>query len=70
MLRLALHRQGQSSQVCTRCHAMACCGSLLVLPSGVTLGSRPTVRTLSPPTVSRQGFLPAPHDQVSTLGAR
>ena len=70
MLRFALHRQGQSSQVSTCGHAMACRGSLLVLPSGVRLGSRPTVRTLSPATDSRQGFLPAPHDQVFTLGVR
>jgi len=70
MVRFALHRQGQSSHVCTRCYAMACRGSLLVLQGGVRLGSRPTVRTLPPATDSRQGFLPAPHDQVSTLGVR
>jgi hypothetical protein len=70
MLRFALHRQGQNSQVCTRCHAIPCRGSLLVLPNSVGLGYRPTVRLLPPSTNRRKGFLPALNDRVPTLGVR
>ena len=65
MLRFALHRQGQNSQVSTRCHGMPCRGSLLVLPNSVGLGYRPTGLNLQPSTDSRKGFLPALHDRVS-----
>jgi hypothetical protein len=68
MLRFALHRQGQSSQVCTRCHATACRGSTLVLPNRVGLGYRPTGLDAQPSTDRRQGFLPALDGRVSTLG--
>jgi hypothetical protein len=70
MLRFALHRQGQNSQVCTRCHAMACPGSLLVPPNSVGLGYRPTGLNVRPSTDRRKGFLPALNDRVSTLGQR
>jgi hypothetical protein len=42
VLRFALHRQGQNSQVSARCHGMPCRSSLLVLPNSVGLGYRPT----------------------------
>ena len=38
VLRFALHRQDQNSQVSTRCHGMPCRGSTLVLPNSVGLG--------------------------------
>ena len=66
--RFALHRQGQSSHVCTRWRAMACRGSLLVLPHRAGLGYRPTERDVSPSTDRRKGFLPALSDGVCTSG--
>jgi len=68
MLRLALHRQGQNSQVSTRCHGMPC--------RGLTLVTAKQCRAwLSPNRPERicfhrqaEGFLPARNDQVSTLG--
>ena len=68
VLRFALHRQGQNSQVSTRCHGMPCRGSLLVLPNSAELGYRPTDLNVSPSTDRRKGFLPARNDRVSTLG--
>ena len=68
MLRFALHRQGQNSQVSTRCHAMACRGSVLVLPDSAGLDSRPTGLNVRPSTDRRKGFLPALKGPVSTLG--
>ena len=70
VLRFALHRQGQNSQVSTRCHAMPCRGSLLVLPNSVGLGYRRAGLNVQPSTDRRKGFLPALHDRVSTLGVR
>ena len=70
MLRFALHRQGQNSQVSTRCHAMACRGSLLVLPNSVGLGYRRAGLNVQPSTDRRKGFLPALGDRVSTLAIR
>jgi hypothetical protein len=66
VLRFALHRQGQNSQVSARCHAMPCRGSLLVLPNSVGLGYRPTGLNVQPSTDRRNGFLPALNDRVST----
>jgi len=68
MLRFALHRQGQSSQVSTRCHAMAFRGLTLVLPSSAGFGYRPTGLNVRPSTDRRKGFLPALKGPVSTLG--
>jgi hypothetical protein len=68
MLRFALHRQGQSSQVSTRCHATACSGSTLVLPNRVGLGYRPTGLNAQPSTARGHGFLPTLDGRVSTLG--
>src|ERR1035437_2445949 len=70
VLRFALHRQGQNSQVSTRCHAMPCRGSLLVLPNSVRLGYRRAGLNVQPSTDRRKGFLPALNDWVSTLGVR
>jgi hypothetical protein len=67
MLRFALHRQGQSSQVCTRRHGMRCSGLTLVLPNRVGPGYRPTGLNAQPSTHRRKGFLPALNDRVSTL---
>src|SRR5664280_2352869 len=67
VLRFALHRQGQNSQVSTRCHGIACRSSLLVLPNSVGLGYRPTGLNVQPSTDRRKGFLPALNDRVSTL---
>jgi len=64
----ALHRHGQDSHVCTRCHAMAARGLTLVPPNSAGLGYRPTDLNLSPSTDRRRGFLPARNDRVSTLG--
>ena len=68
MCRFALGRQGQSSHVAARCRAMACRGSLLVLPHSAGLGYRPTDPNVSPSTDRAKGFLPAGNDRVSTLG--
>jgi hypothetical protein len=68
VLRFALHRQGQNSQVSTRCHGMPCRGLTLVLPNSAGLGYRPTGLNVSPSTDWRKGFLPALNGQVSTLG--
>ena len=65
MLRLALHRPSQDSQVAARRHAMA--RSLLVLPNSVGLGDRPTDLNVHPVTDSRKGFLPARNDRVFTV---
>ena len=65
VLRFALHRQGQDSQVCTRCHGMPWRSSLLVLPNSVGLGYRPTGWNVQPSTGGRKGFLPALDDRVS-----
>ena len=70
MLRFAPHRQGQNSQVATRCHGMPCRGSLLVLPNSVGLGYRPTGLNVQPSTDRQKGFLPALNDRVSTPGVR
>jgi hypothetical protein len=70
VLRFALHRQGQNSQVSTRCHGKPCRGSLLVLLNGAGFGYRPTRRKLSPSTDRQKGLLPALKDQVSTLGKK
>jgi len=70
MLRFALHRQGQNSQVSTRCHGMYCRGLTLILPSGVGLGYRPTGLNVEPSTDKRKGFLPSLNGRVSTLGVR
>jgi hypothetical protein len=70
VLRFALHRQGQSSHVCTRWHAMAGPRSLLVPPNGAGLGDRPKDLNVSPCTDRRKVFLPAPGDRVSTLEIR
>ena len=68
MSRFALHRQGQNSHVCTRCRAMACHGSLLVLPHRGRLGYRPTERNVSPSAIRSKGLLPARSKRVATLG--
>src|ERR1019366_5125066 len=70
VLRFALHRQDQNSQVSTRCHGMPCRSSLQVLPNSVGLGYRPTRLNVNPSTDRRKGFLPALHDRVFTLGVR
>jgi hypothetical protein len=67
VLRFALHRQGQNSQVSTRCHGMPCRSSPLVLPNSVGLGYPPTGLNAQPSTDRRKGFLPALNDRVSTL---
>src|SRR5450631_580844 len=69
VLRFTLHRQGQNSQVSTRCHGMPCRGSLQ-LPNSAELGYRPTGSNLQPSTDRRNGFLPALNERVSTLGIR
>jgi hypothetical protein len=67
VLRFALHRQGQDSQVCTRCHGMPWRSSPLVLPNSVGLGYRPTGLNVQPSTGGWKGFLPALNDRVSPL---
>ena len=66
MLRFALHRQGQYSQVSTRCHGMPCRGCLQ-LPNSAELGYRPTGGNVQPSTDRQNGFLPALNDRVCTL---
>ena len=68
MCRFALHRQGQSSHVTARCHAMACRGVTLVLPHSAGRGYRPTDLNVSPSTDRRMGLLPARNARVSTQG--
>ena len=72
MLRFALHRQGQNSQVSTRCHRMPCRGSHNYWSTNrartTGLGYRPTGSNVQPSTYSRTVFLPARSDRVSTLG--
>jgi hypothetical protein len=72
MLRFALHRQGQNSQVSTRCHGMPCRGSRNYWSNNrartTGLGYRPTGSNVQPSTDRRKGFLPALNDRVSTLG--
>ena len=70
MLRFALDRQGQNSQVCARSHAMACRGSrpVLQLKKHNGFGYRRPELNLQPSTEARKGFLPALGNQVSTLG--
>jgi MFS family permease len=68
MLRFALHRQGQNSQVSTRCHGMSLRGLTLVQPSSVGLGYRPTGLNVRPSTDRRKRFLPAMNGRVSTIG--
>ena len=68
MCRFALHGQGQSSHVAARWRAMACRGSLLVLPHCAERGYRPTDLFVSPSPDRRNGFLPALGDRVSTRG--
>jgi len=70
MLRFALHRPSQNSHVSTRCHAMHCRGSLLLLPASVGLGDRPTELNVQRVTDKRKGFLPVLNDRVSILGVR
>jgi hypothetical protein len=70
VLRFALHRQGQNSQVCTRCHGMPWRSSLQVLPNSVGFGYRPEGLNVQPSTDRRRGFLLALSDRVSTLGVR
>jgi len=70
VLRFALHRQGQNSHVAAHYRAMACRGSLLVLPHGAGLGHRPTDLDASASTDRRIGFLHALGDRVSTLEIR
>jgi hypothetical protein len=71
MCRFALHGQGQSCQVCTRGHAMACRGSLPVLQlrKHNRFGYRRPELNLQPSTEARKVFLPAVGDRVCTLGA-
>jgi hypothetical protein len=68
VLRFALHRQGQNSQVSTRWHGMPCRGLTLVLPNSAGLGYRPTDLNVQPSTDTRKAFLPARNDRLSTLG--
>ena len=68
--RFALGRQGQSSHVAARCRAMACRGSLLVLPHNAGLGHCPTDPNVSPSTDRAKGLPPAGNDWISTLGFR
>jgi hypothetical protein len=70
MLRFALDRQGQDSQVCARGHAMACRGSrpVLQLKKHNRFGYRRPELNVQPCTDIRKVFLPALGDQVSTLG--
>ena len=68
MLRFTLDRQGQNSQVCTRCHAMACRGLTPLLPNSAGCGYRPTDLNVCPSTDNRKGFHPARSDRVSPLG--
>jgi hypothetical protein len=74
VLRFALHRQGQNSQVSTRCHGMSCRGSRnywsCCSRSTAGLGYRPTGLNVQPSTDRRKGFLPAMNGRVSTLGVR
>ena len=71
MLRFALRRQGQNSQVCTRWNGIDALPRLtLVLPDSVGLGYRPTGLKARPSTDSRKGFLPTLNDRVSTQGVR
>jgi hypothetical protein len=67
MLRLALHRQGQSSHVPTYWHAMACRGLLLVLPSRARPGYRPTDLNVQPATDRAKGL---PPDRKGRAGTR
>ena len=72
MLRFALHRQGQISHVCPRCHGVACRGSRTYCSDNrartTGLGYRPTGSNLQSSTDGRNGLLPARSDRVSTLG--
>jgi hypothetical protein len=70
MLRFALHRQGQDSQVCTRCHTIPCPVHCLYCPtaSGLVIAQQSDCYPL-PPTGGRV-FLPALHDRVLTVGVR
>jgi len=68
MLRFPLHRQGQNSHVCTRCHPMACRSLTLVLPNSAGLGYRPTDLDISPSTDRPKGILPALGERVCTRG--
>jgi len=68
MLRYALHRQSQSSHVCTRCHGLPCLGSTLVTAKQCRVWLSPN--RLEPIPFHRQadGFLQAQGDRVSTPG--
>jgi hypothetical protein len=72
MLRLTLHRQGQDSHVCTRCHTMVCRGSRNYgshdRARAAGFGYRPTPGNVGPSTDRRWGFLRARSDRASTLG--
>jgi hypothetical protein len=68
MLRFALHRQGQSSQVSTRCHAMALPRFSAGTANRAGLGSRPTGLNVQPSTDRLKGVLPALNGRASTLG--
>ena len=48
MSRFAFQKLGQSSHDCTRWYALACRGSLLVLPHSAQLGHRPTGVDMTP----------------------
>jgi hypothetical protein len=58
--RFALHRQGQNSQVSTRCHDMPCRGVERVLPNSAGLGYRPAGLNVQPSTDSGKGLFRAP----------
>ena len=72
MCRFALHRQGQSSHVTARWHAMVCRGPRTFWTHDrartTRLGYRPTGSTLAPSTDTRKGFRPARGDRVPTVG--
>jgi hypothetical protein len=68
MVRFALHRQGQYSQISTSSHGMPCRSVTPVLPHSLGLGYRPTDLNVSPSTDRRKGFPPARNDRVCTRG--
>lgn len=70
MLRFAFHGLAQSSQVCTRGHAITCRGSLRVqqLKKHNRFADRRPDVNVQPSTDRRRGFLPTLNDRVSTPG--
>jgi hypothetical protein len=67
MLRFALHRRGQNSQVSTRCHGKPCRGTAQTVAGP---GHRLSELKVPDPTDNAKGFLPALNDRVSTPGRR